>query len=59
MKSAKKGNSAVVFAGFGVLILLVVIAGWLTIRMLDLSKGLDQISGDRHYVRSTSHQTNP
>jgi len=45
MKSAKRGNSVRVFAGLGVLILLVGIAGWLTIRMLDLSEGLDPITG--------------
>lgn len=44
-KPPKMGKSAIVFAGIFVLILLVFIAGWLTVRMLDLSEGLNQIAG--------------
>ncbi len=45
MENSKKGKSVILFAGFFILILLVIIAGWLTVHMLDLSQSLDQIAG--------------
>lgn len=41
----KKERRFILGAGLFVLILLVFMAGWLTVHMLDLSQGLDQITG--------------
>jgi|GEM_PF-3185707 cell division septation protein DedD len=43
-KRKPKGKGAIVFVGISVLLLLVFLAGWLTVRMIDLSDGLDQVT---------------
>ncbi len=44
-KHSQKDKNIILFTGIFLLLLFVFIAGWLTVRMLDLSKGLDQIAG--------------
>ena len=43
-KRKSKGKGAIVFVGLSFLVLLVFLAGWLTVRMMDLSDGLDQVT---------------
>jgi len=43
-KNKRKGKGAIVFVGLSVLVLLVFLAGWLTVGMIDLSDGLDQVT---------------
>ena len=43
-KRKSKGKGAIVFVGISVLFLLIFLAGWLTVRMMDLSDGLDQVT---------------
>jgi cell division septation protein DedD len=45
MKLSKKGKILFISSGVFVLILLVFLAGWFTVQMLDLSKGLDHVVG--------------